>query len=68
MRALLLALVLAFLPDASGGAPASVTAHTPVLVLPALPGKAPTPSTGQKAVARASGVATAAGHYGGSDW
>lgn len=61
MRALLPAFVLAVLLAASGAAPASVNASPPVVVLPALSGKAPNPATGRKAVAvaRSYGAASA---------
>lgn len=61
MRGLRPALVVAVLLAASGAAPAAVTGSPPVVVLPALPGKAPSPATGHEAVAlaRANGVASA---------
>ena len=61
MRGLRPALVVAVLLAASGAAPAAVTGSPPVDVLPALPGKAPRPATGEEAVAlaRANGVARA---------
>jgi hypothetical protein len=61
MRALRPALVAAALLAASGAAPAAVTGGPPVVVLPALAGKAPSPATGREAVAlaRANGVASA---------
>ena len=53
MRALLPAFAAASLLAASGAAPAAVTGSPPVTVLQALPGKTPSPATGQEAVALA---------------
>jgi hypothetical protein len=64
MRALLAGAAVLFLVAVAGSVPAAATGAAPTLpvtVLPALPGKAPSPATGRAAVAlaRANGVASA---------